>query len=58
MIRMGNDLLGDAVAVLRICIGTPIAKSMIGDALHLDRQISLLLMEEGQTIGDEILQVT
>jgi len=57
MMRVGDNPLRDLVAPPRIGVDTPIAKRMIRDALHRDRQIALLLMEGWGAIGNKVLQV-
>src|SRR6185437_14972980 len=56
-VRIADDVLRDGVTAIRARIRAAIAKHMIGDALHLDSQIALFLMEESLAVGNEILEI-
>jgi hypothetical protein len=52
-----NDVLGDGIAAVNVCVGAAIAEPVVGYALHLYGKIALLFMEESLSVGNEILEI-
>ena len=56
-VRVGDDLLDDAIAPLRVARHDAITERVAADAVDLASQITLLLVKEAFSIGDQELQV-
>ena len=55
--RIANNLLGDRVPAVGICIRAAIPECMVRNALHEHSKIPLFLVEEGFAVRDQELQI-
>lgn len=55
--RVADDVLNDGIAAVGVRVGAAVAERMVREALHLNGEIALLVVEERLAIADEILKI-
>jgi hypothetical protein len=56
-VRVGEDLLDDRIASLRVVVRDPVPEDMVGETFRHGRKMTLLLVEETLPVRDEELEV-
>ena len=56
-VRVGEDLLDDGVAALRVGVRDPVPKDMMGESFRRGTEMALLLVEEALPVRDKELEI-